>query len=197
MKISRALAATVLLSFIMLFSVDVNAQTVSVKVGTGDKEKKDEPKEKVVEKVVEKSGPSVEQELKKLFGLKSETSLTGPRVENIGKYFLDKYTGEVTVVGYYKNEPVRWRILRDNVPEDVIDEERAIQFLRYHMWDIEKSIMEQPGYWRYLVIEHHGSLPCDDESIARKIYNFAVKVKLDRLSEIGINLNEIYRRFNK
>ena len=102
MKISRALAATVLLSFIMLFSVDVNAQTVSMKVGTGDKEKKDEPKEKVVEKVVEKSGPSVEQELKKLFGLKSETSLTGPRVENIGKYFLDKYTGEVTVVGYYK-----------------------------------------------------------------------------------------------
>ena len=112
----------------MLFSVDVNAQTVSVKVGTGDKEKKDEPKEKVVEKVVEKSGPSVEQELKKLFGLKSETSLTGPRVENIGKYFLDKYTGEVTVVGYYKNEPVRWRILRDNVPEDVIDEEQLVNY---------------------------------------------------------------------
>ena len=112
----------------MLFSVDVNAQTVSMKVGTGDKEKKDEPKEKVVEKVVEKSGPSVEQELKKLFGLKSETSLTGPRVENIGKYFLDKYTGEVTVVGYYKNEPVRWRILRDNVPEDVIDEEQLVNY---------------------------------------------------------------------
>lgn len=128
MKISRALAAAVLLLFIMLFSVDVNAQTVSVKVGTGDKEKKDEPKEKVVEKVVEKSGPSVEQELKKLFGLKSETSLTGPRVENIGKYFLDKYTGEVTVVGYYKNEPVRWRILRDNVPEDVIDEEQLVNY---------------------------------------------------------------------
>lgn len=128
MKISRALVATVLLSFIMLFSVDVNAQTVSMKVGTGDKEKKDEPKEKVVEKVVEKSGPSVEQELKKLFGLKSETSLTGPRVENIGKYFLDKYTGEVTVVGYYKNEPVRWRILRDNVPEDVIDEEQLVNY---------------------------------------------------------------------
>ena len=137
MKISRALAATVLLSFIMLFSVDVNAQTVSMKVGTGDKEKKDEPKEKVVEKVVEKSGPSVEQELKKLFGLKSETSLTGPRVENIGKYFLDKYTGEVTVVGYYKNEPVRWRILRDNVPEDVINEDQLVnyQLIRFDTGD--------------------------------------------------------------
>ena len=111
-----------------MFSVDSYAQTVSVKVGTGDKEKKGEPKEKVVEKVVEKSGHSVEQELKKLFGLKSETSLTGPRVENIGKYFLDKYTGEVTVVGYYKNEPVRWRILRDNVPEDVIDQEQLVNY---------------------------------------------------------------------
>lgn len=137
MKISRTLAAAVLLSFIMLFSVDVNAQTVSVKVGTDEKEKKDEPKEKVVEKVVEKSGPSVEQELKKLFGLKSETSLTGPRVENIGKYFLDKYTGEVTVVGYYKNEPVRWRILRDNVPEDVIDEDQLVnyQLIRFDTGD--------------------------------------------------------------
>lgn len=77
------------------------------------------------------------------------------------------------------------------------EEERAIQFLRYHIWDIEKSVMERPGYWRYLVIEHHGSLPCDDESIARKIYDFAVKLKLDKLSEMRINLNEIYRRFNK
>ena len=77
---------------------------------------------------MEKSGPSVEQELKKLFGLKSETSLTGPRVENIGKYFLDKHTGEVTVVGYHKNEPVRWRILRDNVTEDVANEDQLVNY---------------------------------------------------------------------
>lgn len=77
------------------------------------------------------------------------------------------------------------------------DEERAIQFLRYHLWDIEKSVMERPGYWRYLVIEHHGSLPCDDESIAKKIYEFAVKVKLDKVREMGINLKGIYGRFNK
>ena len=128
MKVSRTIAAAVLLSFMMLFSIDVNAQTVSVKVGTSDNEKNDEPKEKVVEKVVEKSGPSVEQELKKLFGLKSETLLTDPRVENIGKYFLDKHTGEVTVVGYYKNEPVRWRILRDNVAEDVVNEDQLVNY---------------------------------------------------------------------
>ena len=74
------------------------------------------------------------------------------------------------------------------------DEDRAIQFLKYHLWDIEKSIMERPGYWRYLVIEHRGSLPCDDESIARKIYEYAVKVKLDKLSEMGYNLRDIYAR---
>ena len=73
-------------------------------------------------------------------------------------------------------------------------EERKIQFLRYHLWDIEKSVMERPGYWRYLLIEHHGSLPCDDESIARKIYDYAIKTKLDRLSEMGFNLMPIYKR---
>ena len=129
MDIKKTIIVTALVMLVMtMFSVDSYAQTVSAKVGTGDKEKKEEPKEKVVEKVVEKSGPSVEQELKKLFGLKSETSLTGPRVENIGKYFLDKYTGEVTIVGYYKNEPVRWRILRDNVPEDVINEDQLVNY---------------------------------------------------------------------
>ena len=77
------------------------------------------------------------------------------------------------------------------------DEERKIQFLRYHLWDIEKSVMDRPGYWRYLLIEHHGSLPCDDESIARKIYDYAVKVKLDKLYEMGFNLMETYRRMSK
>lgn len=128
MKISRTMAAAVLLPVMMLFSIDINAQTVSVKVGDGNKGKKEESKEKVVEKVVEKSGPSVEQQLRKLFGFKSETSLTGPRVENIGKYFLDKYTGEVTVVGDYRNDPVRWRILRDNVPEDVVNEDHLVNY---------------------------------------------------------------------
>lgn len=85
-------------------------------------------------------------------------------------------------------------------PHDVnalIDEERAIQFLRYHLWDVERSVLERPGYWRFLVIEHNGSLPADDEAIAQRIYDYAVKVKLDKLSEMGIDLNGIYRRLNK
>ena len=77
------------------------------------------------------------------------------------------------------------------------DDERVIQFLRYHLWDVEKSVLERPGYWRFLVIEHHGSLPCDDESIAQKIYDYAVKVKLDKLSDMGFNLRETYRRFSR
>ena len=129
MKMQRTLVAAALLSVMILFSVDVNAQTFPVKGGPGDKEKKEEePKEKVVEKVIEKTGPSVAQELKKMFGMKSETSLTGPRVENLGKYFLDKYTGEVTVVGSNKSEKVRWRILRDNVPEDIINEDELVNY---------------------------------------------------------------------
>lgn len=83
-------------------------------------------------------------------------------------------------------------------PHDVnamLDEERAIQFLKYNLWDVERSILETPGTWRYLYIEEKGSLPADDEAIARKIYDFAVKKKLERVKEYGIDLFAVYERF--
>lgn len=112
---------------------EISAQTVTVKVGTEKKEKKEESKEKVVEKEVVKSGPTLEQELKKVFGMKSETSIGGSRIENLGKYFLDKYTGQVTLVTYQRGEPVRWNILRDRTPDDIIYDEEAYnyQLVRY------------------------------------------------------------------
>ena len=100
---------------------------------------------------------------------------------------------------YLKDLCKVYRGEEDN-PHDVnalIDDERAIQFLRYHLWDVEKSVLERPGYWRFLVIEHHGSLPCDDESIAQRIYDYAVKMKLDKLSDMGFNLRDTYRRISK
>ena len=75
-----------------------------------------------------KSGPTLEQELKKAFGMKSETSLGGSRIENLGKYFLDKYTGQVSMVTYHRGEPVRWNILRDNVPEDWVDDPETVNY---------------------------------------------------------------------
>lgn len=138
MNIKKTIIVTSIVTLIMaVFSVNSYAQTQTTKAAAGNKEEKEEPKEKIVERVVEKSGPSVQQELKKLFGFKAETSLTGPRIENIGKYFLDKYTGDVTVVGFYKNEPVRWRILRDKVNEDVINEDQLVnyQLIKYGSGD--------------------------------------------------------------
>lgn len=85
-------------------------------------------------------------------------------------------------------------------PHDVnalLDEERAIQFLRYSLWDVERSIIETPGSWRYMYLEEKGSLPADDEAIARKIYDFAVKKKLERVKEFGIDLTAVYQRFVK
>lgn len=111
-------------SMLMLLSsfVEISAQT------NDKKEKKEETKEKVVEKVVEKSGPSLESELKRIFGMKSETSLSGSRIENLGKYFLDKYTGQVTLVTYHRNEPVRYRIEREETSEDYICEDDVINY---------------------------------------------------------------------
>lgn len=83
-------------------------------------------------------------------------------------------------------------------PHDVnalLDEERAIQFLRYSLWDVERSIIETPASWRYMYLEEKGSLPADDEAIARKIYDFAVKKKLERVKEFGIDLTAVYQRF--
>lgn len=127
-------AAFMLLVIPAVFNTsDMSAQTVSVKVGTEKEEKKEESKEKVVEKEVVKSGPTLEQELKKAFGMKSETSIGGSRIENLGKYFLDKYTGQVTLVTYQRGEPVRWNILRDRTPDDIIYDEQTYnyQLVRY------------------------------------------------------------------
>ena len=85
-------------------------------------------------------------------------------------------------------------------PHDVnaiLDEERAIQFLKFHLWDVEKSVLENLGEWRYLIIEKYGSIPVEESAMARRIYDYAVKAKLDRLAEIGINLTEVYRRISR
>lgn len=116
MRYMKSLMAAALVSVAVMWSASgIYAQTVSVTIGGGEeKEKKEETKEKSDDKPAQKSSPSLEYELKRIFGAKSETSLEGPRVENLGKYFLDKYTGQVTLITYYRSEPVRWNILRDN-----------------------------------------------------------------------------------
>ena len=85
-------------------------------------------------------------------------------------------------------------------PHDVnslMDEERAIQFLRYHLWDVERSILESPGEWRCLILEDYGTLPTDVQALAKRIYEYAVKQKLDRLAEMGFNLKDIYQRLTR
>ena len=99
---------------------------------------------------------------------------------------------------YLKDLCLIYRGEMDN-PHDVnalLDEERVIQFLKYNLWDVERSILETPGTWRYLYIEEKGSLPSDDEAIARKIYDFAVKKKLERVKEFGIDLTDVYARLS-
>lgn len=85
-------------------------------------------------------------------------------------------------------------------PHDVnslMDEERMIQFLKYHLWDAERSVLENPGEWRLYILGQYGSLPTDSEAVAKKLYQCAVKAKLEKLKEIGINLFPIYERLNK
>lgn len=131
------LLSAILLSF-TLMSYTAAAQNQTSNTGSDDKK---QTETKVVEKVVEKSGPSVASELRKLLGTKTETSLDGPRVENIGKYFLDKYTGEVTIFAYHRNEPIRWRVLRDNVPEDIITDPQTVNYQMFRIGTSENDII--------------------------------------------------------
>ena len=108
-----------------------------------------------------------------------------------------KSTQPKGIEGHLKDLCIVYRGEMDN-PHDVnalLDEERAIQFLRYSLWDVERSIIETPASWRYMYLEEKGSLPADDEAIARKIYDFAVKKKLERVKEFGIDLTSVYQRF--
>lgn len=115
MKITKSFAAAMLLSFFMLStSTYATAQNYTVKSSSTDK------KEKVEERYDEKPGTSIQNELKKIVGNKTETSLTGARIENIGNVFLDKYTGEITIVDYYKGDPVRWNIKREKASDDIV-----------------------------------------------------------------------------
>ena len=100
---------------------------------------------------------------------------------------------------YLKDLCVIYRGEVDN-PHDVnsiLDDERKIQILRYHLWDAERSILETPASWKFLYLEEKGSLPVDDENIALKLYDFAVKKKLERVKEFGIDLTDIYERIRK
>ena len=110
-----------------------------------------------------------------------------------------RFTQPKGIEDHLKDLCLIYRGEMDN-PHDVnalLDEERAIQFLRYSLWDVERSIIETPGSWRYMYLEEKGSLPADDEAIARKIYDFAVRKKLERVKEFGIDLTAVYQRFAK
>lgn len=103
---------------------------------------------------------------------------------------IEEYLNELCLI--YRGE-------KDN-PHDVdamTEEERAVQFLRFHLWDVERSILENPGGWRYLILEEYGSLPVDDRQLAKRIYDYAVKAKLEKIKEIGINLFSIYKQVSE
>ena len=107
-------------------------------------------------------------------------------------------TEQKGIEDYLKDLCLVYRGEMDN-PHDVnalLDEERAIQILKYSLWDVERSILEMPATWRYLYLEEKGSLPVDDEAIARKIYDYAVKKKIEHVKEFGIDLTGVYERLN-
>lgn len=100
------------------------------------------------------------------------------------------------VVDYLKDLCVIYRGETDN-PHDVdseVYEERMIQFLRFHLWDAERSVLENPAWWKFRILEEYGCLPSEPHHLARRIYDFAIKTKLDSIQNHGTDLWPLYRR---
>lgn len=76
----------------------------------------------------------------------------------------------------------------------IIPEERRIEFFRYQLWDVEKSLVTDPGKWRLALFEAEESIPSDPDTLAEKIYDFAVRTKLSILSQSGISLHDLYSK---
>lgn len=135
MKISRISGMLLVSLAVAPVPASVSARTMSGKnentvcQDTGQQKKEEESEEKSNAK----SGVSFEKVFEKMLGMKIETSLEEPFVENLGHFFLDKRTGEVTMLSHYKNEPVRWHLTRDEAPDDIVNDNNAInyQLVRY------------------------------------------------------------------
>lgn len=76
----------------------------------------------------------------------------------------------------------------------IIPEDRRIEFFKYQLWDIEKSLVSDSGKWRMMMFDAGESIPSDPDVLAEKIYDFAIRVKLTILSESGIDLHDLYSR---
>lgn len=167
MKIEKIFKATIVLSlFVMMSAIDSYAQNTNK-----DKDdNKDGTKVTVIEKVVEKPGPSIEEQLKKIFGVKLETSLTGPRVENLGRFFLDKYTGVVTIVGEHKLETVRWRVYREEAADDIVYDKQSVNYQLVQYGKAENTIVlvniNTGAMW---IMEFKGLLSNDKNAVLRYI----------------------------
>lgn len=82
--------------------------------------------------------------------------------------------------------------ITSSVPED-----RAVEILKFHLWDVEKSVMDDPGLWRERLILAKGGIPSEASEAAKAIYEFAVKVKLEILRSFGTDLIDTYRKFKE
>lgn len=100
------------------------------------------------------------------------------------------------VTDYLKDLCMVYRGETDNPHEvnSLMNEERTIQFLRFHLWDAERSVLENPAEWKYRVLEEYGSVPLEVDALAKKLYEYAVSVKLNLIKEFGTDLWPMYKR---
>lgn len=76
------------------------------------------------------------------------------------------------------------------------ENERMIQFFKYHIFDAEKNLSENPSHWKYLLLQEKGGAYTSDSHLANALYNLAIGKKLSAMKEgTGVDFRQMWERF--
>lgn len=73
-----------------------------------------------------------------------------------------------------------------NNPYDVDSpdrEERMVQFLKYHLFDAEKDLSDNPTRWKYLLLQERGGAFTSEQHLAKLLYDFCIGKKLSMMKD--------------
>ena len=62
-------------------------------------------------------------------------------------------------------------------------EERMVQFLKYHLFDAEKDLSDNPTRWKYLLLQERGGAFTSEQHLAKLLYDFCIGKKLSMMKD--------------
>ena len=77
-------------------------------------------------------------------------------------------------------------------PDEANREEWAKEYLKFHVWDAEYSVVQKFTWWRQMWEERHSMPNLTKEQKAEEIYILAIKDKLKKMEREDIDFQQMY-----